>query len=358
MPTHRVGYCLKQPKNDRVQIMAHGSGANCRCHYRGLSRCADVWVCPVCAVRIAQQRAREVEAAGVEWVRRGGAVAMVTLTMPHTRADGLSELLDMLGDALRRTRRGAPWKRVAQRHGIRGAVTAKESTWGADNGWHPHFHVAMFVAGEADAEAMERDIGARWRAMVEKVAGREPSYEYGCKVSIQRDTGAGRTAGAYLAKGSWGVGQELTGDYAKAARGDRFNPKQILCAYAEAREVGDREAEPWGRRFIEYADAYRGRQQLTWTPGLKADLGIDQLDDAEAADAEPAETEVIATMGPRAWAAVRAEAAQGALLRLAAEQGFQGVERWLAARGLDCGINDPPFLEALSPDMASARAGP
>jgi len=360
-PGHRVSYCLKQPRYDRVDIASiKTNDGDCRCHYRGLARCADVWVCPVCAVRIAQRRQAEVEAACAEWIRRGGAIAMLTLTMPHSRDDDLSTLLDQLGDALQRTRRGAPWQRIAQRFGLfTGGITAKESTWGEAAGWHPHFHVILFVAGDTLAEDLEAAIAPRWHKMVQKASGRSTN-EHGCRVTMSHDVSdAAALAGGYLCKGGlgWGAAGEVTGEHSKEARGGRYTPRQILAAYTADCEMGRHRESRWGALFREYASAYKGRQLLNWAPHLKNELGVNVVDDEEAAEEEPPETEVIATMGPRAWEQVRYEGAQGRLLEIARVYGFEGVRAWLAVRGLDCGVTDPPWLEALSPAMVAERLG-
>jgi len=344
----RVGYCLRQPRSGRVEIRAHADGEQCRCSYRGLARCADVWACPVCGRMISRQRAREVDHAAREHIAQGGQVAMLTLTMPHGVSDDLAELLGWLGDALRRTRRGNPWKRIARRFGIRGAITAKEATWGVDAGWHPHFHVVLLVDAGADAGEMEEAIAARWGAMVGKVCGREPN-EHGCSVTVRRDDQAPAAAAAYLTKGAWSIGRELEGMASKRARHGRYTPLDIARRYADALEEGDEGAQRyWGRLFREYVEAYRGKKQTVWTPGLKSSLGVTDMDDEAAAEGEgEPEPEIVAVLGPHAWKCVRENHAEGALLRIAERDGFEGVRSWLARRGWDVGTLDPPWFEAL-----------
>jgi hypothetical protein len=357
-PADRVTYCMKQPRNDRVEIVKqHHSNGECSCQYRGIARCADVWACPVCGRMISSRRAAEVETAADQWIAEGGAIALVTLTMPHSRDDDLADLLRWLGDGLQRTKRGNPWKRISDRFGWIGQITAKEATYGDSAGWHPHFHLVAFVAGDTDAQALEDAIAPRWRSMIAKASGREPN-EHGCRVSVRNDSRAAGVAGAYLTKGAWSAGSELTGTASKEAKAGRYTPRDVLAAAGEAMEEDDEAARArWAARWDEYVEAYRGRRQVVWSPGLKARFEVGEVADEEAIEAEDEPAETVAALGPRAWKAVRAERAEGLLLAIASGVGHEGVRRWLALRGWDCGLEDPPFLEALSPDMA-ARAGP
>jgi len=345
---HRVSYCLRQPRHDRVEVRAHRDGDGCRCSYRGLARCSDVWGCPVCGRMISRERAREVDTAVTHWLDQGGAVALLTLTMPHVAADSLGQLIDWLGNSLQRTKRGAPWKRMVAQFGIAGAITTKEATWGVESGWHPHFHLVLLVSADAAAERMEAKIGARWARMVEKVCGRAPN-EHGCRVSVRADQDAPAAAAGYLTKGAWSVGREVEGGASKEAKHGRFTPLDICRRYADALEEGDQGGQRyWGALFRGYVEAYRGRQQTVWTPGLKARFGVRDLDEQEAADGEgESESETIAVIGKRGWECVREHAAEGALLRLAEQYGYEGVRDWLARHGWDVGRTDMPMFEAL-----------
>jgi ketosteroid isomerase-like protein len=300
---------------------------------------------------ISRERAREVDSAVAQWIAQGGAVAMLTLTMPHVEADSLEQLLAWLGDALQRTKRGNPWKRIAARHGVHGAMTTKEATWGREAGWHPHFHIVLLVSGNTEAEALEADIAPRWRTMIGKVCGREPN-EHGCRVTVRKDPEAAADAAGYLTKGAWSIGCEVEGTHSKEAKRGRFTPLDIVRRYADALEEGDQRAQDeWGALFRRYVEAYRGKRQTVWSPGLKAEFGVRDLDEETAAEGEgEPEVETVAVLGPRAWAAVREHHAEGALLRIAEQEGHEGVRALVARFGWDVGLEHPPRLEALGPE--------
>jgi hypothetical protein len=75
---------------------------------------------------------------------------------------------------------------------------------------------------------------------------------------------------------------------------------------------------------------------------------VRDLDEQEAAEGEgESESETIAVIGKRGWECVREHAAEGALLRLAEQYGYEGVRDWLARHGWDVGRTDMPMFEAL-----------
>ena len=113
--------------------------------YGGLITCGSVWVCPVCASKIAEHRRIDLKQAleKVPVVLRHGEVYHLTLTAPHHMGESLQSLLDKMAQGRRLMLHRKPWKRFERESGLRGSIRALEVTHGHSNGWHVHFHVLL-----------------------------------------------------------------------------------------------------------------------------------------------------------------------------------------------------------------------
>jgi len=80
---------------------------------------------------------------------RGGTVAALVLTVPHTRYDLLSATLKRLTETNARFRRKA--KKLELKYGVKSSWKVVEETWGRKGGWHPHIN--MFVELPRDMSA-------------------------------------------------------------------------------------------------------------------------------------------------------------------------------------------------------------
>jgi hypothetical protein len=92
----------------------------------------------------------------------------------------------------------------------------------------------------------------------------------------------------------------------------------------------DATGETWARdRFRDYAGAFKGRHQLTYSHGLKAALGLDSQ--PEKTDVElAAEVEYgavwVGELSPEAWALVVRHEARAAVLNAVVAGGWEAVE--------------------------------
>ncbi len=317
LPRERVARCL-------WTVASISTGAQVwrredRCRLGGLQVCASVWTCPVCSARISETRRRELNRA-LEWARAEGLVpVLLTLTARHGVADELAPLLGGMKDAKRWLRQSRAWRAV--KPSIAGTITATELTHGA-NGWHPHFHELLLLrAGdEAEAVALVETLRAEWL----RCLGRAGLSGAGAAFDAQ----GAQAAGQYVAK--WGAAEEL----ALAARktGAGRHPIELLTAAG----AGDDHA---AALFAVYAAAFRGRRQLTWSPGLKAAAGLDEVPDDQAADAELIEgqasaeaEELLALIYTPDWRALmRGGVSRAAILTAGETGGREGLAAFLAA---------------------------
>lgn len=260
-----------------------------RAHLVGLQHCGSVWLCPCCSHTISETRRDELNRLLVWGRGQGFKPMMITLTASHALHDPLAGQLGAMKEALRTLRQRREWRRLAGV--LRGSVTATEVTHGS-NGWHSHFHILVLL--EADSEEAARTLldplGDVWRTCLAS----PKSGLSGGKAAFH--VAGAAAAGRYIAK--WGAGEELTLTGSKKGRGGGRSPRQLL----EDAGLGDVRAAALWR---EYARAFKGRKQLTWSKGLKAAAGVDQVTDEEAAaEAEEVEEEEAVTllvMPPRLW---------------------------------------------------------
>lgn len=126
-------------------LVAAHAGHGGAVSWSGVHLCHSAHSCPVCAAAIARGRAAELADVGGEHLAAGGQTWMASLTLRHGPQHDLTDLCDVLSLAWRHFssgRWGQAWK---QRLGVEGAARGWEATWGRQSGWHPHFHVALFL---------------------------------------------------------------------------------------------------------------------------------------------------------------------------------------------------------------------
>lgn len=294
-----------------------------RAALKGVKVCGNVWGCPVCSARISQTRRAEMNTL-LAWSRKNGFIPiMLTLTARHGREDKIADLLDSMKKAKQRLRQRGEWRRLP----FVGSVTATEVTHGRVNGWHPHFHEIVLLAAEDEAEAlaMVAPLGHAWRASL-RAFGLD-----GAAAAFDAQ-GAG-SAGDYVAK--WGVAEELTLTGSKRGKAGKGRSPRELVRLADG---GDDEARDLWMQYFR-ATSVRRRRQLVWSPGLKAQCGVTDVADEEAAEAESAEEDdQIAEYDNEGWRRVRTKRV---LLMEAAERGGSSAVR-LAEAGPDDADPEPP----------------
>jgi hypothetical protein len=269
--------------------------------------CGSVWACPVCAVKVAEVRRRELTHAMERHQADGGHAYLITFTFPHYLGQQLADLLPKFDKARNRFQGSKGWKKVMQvanldkgveagRAGRVGSVTSAEVTYGMANGWHPHLHMLVFCKagafeeGDADEEGRLTSpaidfFRGEWVRHLEK-AGLVDGGNRQWALDRALDVRGGAKAAEYIAKWGheerWGLSSELTSSHAKTGRRDmwgtrdHYTPFQLLQLSAE----GDGHATC---AFREFVNAFDGKRMLTWSPGLKAHFGVEEMTDEDAA---------------------------------------------------------------------------
>lgn len=302
---HRTCWCHRSARKDHVDVWSSENSAR----FVGVNTCGSVWTCPICAPIVQEVRRSEISMGMSSWLKEGGFVLMMTLTHPHEADLPLAEQLAMRKKAEQTFTNGATFKRFKENCERAGHIRSLECTWGIEHGWHPHTHVLLFVKNNPleGMSAEELADPRQYRGIILEMrdawikacikAGLATSRNItdmeGAAFQIQ----GGEKAAEYVAKFGrderWGFSSEMTATLAKSGRAAdvfgemHFTPFQMI-AWAENEE--DKSVKALlNAKFREYAEAFTGKRAITWTPGLKDLLKIDEMDDAQILEAHEKE---------------------------------------------------------------------
>ena len=336
----RCGKCGRTRIAPNVQIILTPEG---RAHYGGILACGSIWECPVCAAKIKRARAEEITAL-VEAHGQARAL-MLTLTVRHVRGDSLRDMRRKIANAWRRFQSGRPWERFKASVGLVGTVRYLESTYGPQNGWHPHLHILLLATVQANDPRWTEDpsatndgtwadwLSARWRTKVRAVLGpeHEPDAYHGARVDPCHNK-------SYLAK----LGLELSDPFYKS--GSDAEHRAPLELARDWTFNGDGEALGLWSRFTR--DMFRARCH-TWSKGLRERYGLREKPDEAIAEEPERGTLVHEIPGP-VWDALKRR--RGAPLSVLA-----AAENGRAVDGIREALEKPPDFEDWKPPEKPKR---
>lgn len=286
-------------------------------HFSGLVTCASPWDCPICVSKLGERRRVEVLAAIGKWEDMGGQCLLLTLTFPHYLTDSLPVLVKGQQKAMSNLTSSRFYKFIRQQIGMVGTIRAWEVTRSDANGWHPHFHILLFVRTGLDLVALEEQFFIAWANACRLAKLPAPSRSHGVDL---RD---GAFAHAYVTKGNWGLDHEIAKANSKKGRNGSLSPMDLVDLYIE----GNKQA---GALFVEYSNAFHGKRQLYWTPGLKDYFGIDDKDDEQVVNETEEDACLLGLLEPSDWRlVVRSRTARGEILELARSGKWESIELFL-----------------------------
>lgn len=334
LPQERVCKCGQRVVTGQAAIRVKDGRAS----WGGLQTCGSVWLCPTCAAKIAEGRREELIVAGDRHIRVGGSIYMAAFTFSHKRWHNARALRRDLAAMWSQLIAGRPWQKAKAKSGLVGVVRAIEVTHGK-NGWHPHIHALFLLDGDDAERAAELGLWLfeRWDRIVQ-AAGYDA-----CNPEVWRFERAAHydAAADYVVKGNYD--SELTRGHMKRAKEGGRSPWQLL----EDAERGDRLA---AKLFRDFAAAFKGARQVTWSYGLRDHFGLDERSDEAIAADEVGE--VIGYLPARVYARVAYRGLGAAVLDAAEEGGWDAVVRCLKGWGLWWGGEPYPGF-----DRAFGRAG-
>jgi hypothetical protein len=317
----RVGKCLRGvvPGERFVEVRRGEKGT----FLNNLMTCGSIWVCPVCASKVSQERCLEVRGAIRKQEERGGEVLLVTHTMPHTSQDALEYLLVCYGQVRKYQREQRGFKRLMEAFHVEGTIRNLEVTYGA-NGWHVHDHELFFIGPgyRVFRIKLQEELLKFWQGTCERLGLPVPS-----KRGIQVD--GGEKTARYMNK--WGLDAELTKSHIKKGREGSMTPWDFL------REC---------RRdlFKVYAEAFKGKKQLHWSRGLRELLGMRKpKTDAEiAAEIDPV-TLLLATLERQEWFMILREEKREEFYRMIQDASEEGIREYIEKLQAEVNSRDCPF---------------
>ncbi len=329
---HRTRACLRYSRSGPVEV--YHQAARKSTHYGNLMVCGSHWVCLPCAVKIASRRVVEVQQA-VELVQQhGGTVLFATNTVPHYVGQHLPTLLDTFLKAVRSLKTSRAYRELVLSAGFLGEIRSLEVTHG-ENGWHPHTHSLLFLDAQIDLGAFQGTLKSLWASVVLRHRLGAVHDQYGLNLqevgqAIGEDSydtaGYVVKVGEELDKSLWGPADELVRGNAKQGRWKGRTPFSLLADYALLEDTGA------GSLFKHYARAFKGKNHLRWSRGLRDQLGLSpQLSDLEVAEQQTDEADLLGILDREQWASVLASGrgARGELLELARSGDWSQVLAWL-----------------------------
>lgn len=306
LPEERVTICLRKVIPRRSpEIWREEEKA----HYRGLVTCGSVWLCPVCAEKISEQRRLELVQGMENWKAQGGTVLLVTQTVPHNASQGVKEVLTGFGQARKLQRNRKPFKALVVATGIAGTVRALEVTFG-ENGWHVHGHELVLVKPGYDFNLtwLQAELLKQWQGACASAGLGVPNIH-----GVQVDDGC--QAASYATK--WGMDAELTKGHCKVGREGGMTPWDFL----RLEEHG---------LFREYGKAFKGKRQLVWSEGLRSLVGLKAMKTDEEVASETEEgAEYLGALSKTEWDLVLRAECRGELLLVAGREGWAGVVQFI-----------------------------
>lgn len=314
LPNERVSICLRnrivkkgEDKCEDIKVWQHRKTH--KAFYSGLAVCGSVWICPVCAAKISERRRMEIKQAFDTHKQEGGKIALLTLTFSHRKNDRLIEMIDQFGQATQKLFRGRAFDEIRDEMGLIGRIRVYEVTHGF-NGFHPHTHIALFYTSEVDLNLMKRRMYQLWEKACLKV-GLITSQKHGL------DLQDGNEAEKYLSKhGNWSLEQEMSKSHIKKAKIDSMTPFDFLREYLVT------EDEKYLKLFKEYAECFKGKRQIQWSPGLKKRFVVSEKTDEQLAKEKTEEADVLGMISYQDWKVILKSDSRSKLLDRIEKFGF------------------------------------
>lgn len=311
LPNERVRFCLRHRIAQDKAVTVRYNENRKQAHYTNVQRCGSVWNCPVCAVQISEGRRSEL-ADGISQFRKNkGFVYLLTLTNPHNHGDNLIQLLEGQKKALHYFWADRKPKEHLKALGKVGHIIATEVTHGK-NGWHPHYHILLLFSAPVNISKFREFVASYWQHCSKKAGLKIPSLEHGADVQN------GTYAESYISK--WGIEDELTKGHIKKGRNDNCTPFDLL-------RLSEGGCEKSGALFQQFAKAFKGKRQLSWSRGLKELLLIKEATDEQLATETEADSIEVKELALEIWRLIKRFNARADYLKAVEHDCEYGSER-------------------------------
>lgn len=282
---HQVRNCLRARITKQKGVTLFYNVEREQANFGNLQRCYSVWNCPICSMTITEGRRTELQQGLANWIDTGGHAYLSTFTNSHHRGDNLDQLLIGQKKAFVKFWEKRVVKEMLKRLGYKGRIVATEVTWGEQNGWHPHYHMILFFDHEINEQGLQTFLALQWQDACIKAGLKAPDLIHGV------DVRNGTYAAEYVSK--WGLEEELTKGHLKKGLNGSLTPFDLLRGCSTNNH--------YKTLFKEFADVFKGKQQLVWSKGLKELLGIKQVTDEELIEETEKTSVEVAELGDLIW---------------------------------------------------------
>ena len=306
----RTSKCGKVPLSGYVVIKKDKETG--KCSYSGVETCSSVWRCPVCASKISERRRQELSTAVDNWKAKGGEIWLMTLTTPHSITDNLKQLLLKQSKAITKLKSHRKYAvDFRSDFGLFGSVRSVEVTHSFANGWHPHFHQLLFLERGKSLFKARKLILKLWQSSCSRAGLDIPNHR-------GLDIRSGDFASDYVSK--WGLDFEIAKSNSKIGKKKTSRtPFQILNDYKNNND------DISAFLFREYAEAFKGKRQLSYSRGLKDALNIVEKSDIELNNEETAQCFELLKIHRSDWNLIIHHNLSGYVLSLAELRGSPSV---------------------------------
>lgn len=282
---HQVRNCLRAKITKQKGVTLFYNVEREQANFGNLQRCYSVWNCPICSMTITEGRRSELKKGLSNWTDAGGHAYLATFTNSHHRGDNLADLLPSQKKAFVKFWQKRKVTEMLKRLGYKGRIVATEVTWGEQNGWHPHYHMIFFFDHEINPQGLQSFLALEWQDACIKAGLKAPDLIHGV------DVRNGTRAAEYVSK--WGLEDEVTKGHLKKGLNGSLTPFDLLR--------GASANNHFKTLFKQFADVFKGKQQLVWSKGLKDLLGIEQMTDEELIEETEKTSIEVRELGELIW---------------------------------------------------------
>lgn len=332
---NRVSHCMHSPASLSQEVGIHKNQKHNSVFFSGLQTCGSVWHCPVCAAKISERRAKEVQHA-IEYTKnQNGFISFVTRTVPHTYTDSLKDILTNFRKADSILKADRYYKKSMKFYGVFASIKVFEITCGL-NGWHLHTHELFFHHEEKVKkfsllsdfyESFESSLYSVWSVAAVSAGFELPSRAHGLQVQN------GDFAADYIAKfgrepqgNFWGSDREMTKQHIKKSTSG-FSPFDLFRLY---RESDSKEVESL---ILEYAETMKGARQLIWSRGFKKLIDLKEKTDVELALEQDEEAILMGVFTLEQWRFILKSDLKVSILLYAKYHGWDAMCQYLGSLG-------------------------
>ncbi|MGL2966080.1 protein rep [Flavobacterium sp. XGLA_31] len=253
-------------------------------YFEGVASCGSFWRCPVCAVKIAEQRKKVIETLVQSHFNSGAKLGFITLTVRHKRTQRLTENLDKILGNYRAFQNTKFFQNMRANSGYIGQVKTLEVTFTKQGGWHPHLHLLYFYDKNSDVkeiEAMQKRLLSKWAKYQTKQYGKNNAL---VKSQNQQIVDTQKKIAGYMVK--YDIASEMTSFTSKTSKSyDGLTPFTALGKLAVNDYKDVNEKHLLKGIYSEFVETMQGKHYISVSNSLKL-MYSNELKDLQKTDEE------------------------------------------------------------------------